>query len=189
MVQAQQNSANLEDLVINYDQKFTRSQVSLGAETVNLSSSGASIMGLGSRAGFEYSLDDRFSLGANMMFCFQASGKPGAFFYSGLNGLIRYAFRGSSIKYSDSIKRRDGTLIYEVTPAARKRMTAFIGMEQLFLNGSTSIYPAVGPTAGGSYGFGLWGQSIEIDARYSMLTANDNPLSALSVGASINMDF
>jgi hypothetical protein len=178
-----------EDLSLSFERDVKRAHFSLGSEVMTLSSPSASIMGLGPRVGFEYGLSDRWSAGANLVFAFQGSGKPGAFFYSGITGMARYAFQGSSVKSTSIIRRKDGSEVYSSNPVAKRRWTALLGIEQLFLNGASSIYPAIGTTAGVGWGFGFWGQEAELDIRYSMLTANDNPITMIAIGANINLDF
>lgn len=178
-----------EDLQLGYERKVTRAHFSLGSEFINMASKSSSVMGFGPRAGFEYGIDEKWSLGAGFTFCFQATGKPGSFFYSGINGVVHYAIQGSSVKITDQLSRKDGTSIYSSKPSAKRRSTLLIGLEQLLLNGVANIYPAVGPTIGGSFGFGIWGKEAELSIRYSSLIANDNPLTMIAVGAQMNLDF
>ncbi|MGZ3805208.1 MAG: hypothetical protein ACXVB4_13415 [Pseudobdellovibrionaceae bacterium] len=178
-----------EDLHLSYSLENQRAHFSLGSEMVNLSSSTASVMGIGPRAGFEYGLSDRWSIGSGVAFSFQANGKPGAFFFSSVSGTMQYALRGSSIKSTGIIAKKNGETVFVSKPSTQRRMTLLFGMDQLFLNGAASIYPAVGATAGASYGFGFLNREAELEVRYSALVANDNPVSMITVGANINLDF
>jgi hypothetical protein len=173
---------------IKVERDVARSSFNMGTDFVNLTGDGGSIMGLGFKAGFEYGFSERFSIGANLMFTFQASGKPGSFFYSGVNGIARYTYRGVNFSESMVIKKRDGVTLVKTTPEVVKRSTIFGGFEQLFLNGAANVYPAIGLTLGTSRAFLLWERSVEIDVRYSMLQANDNPLGLLGIGATFNLD-
>ncbi len=65
---------------IRVEKDLARSSFNMGTDFVNLTGDGGSIMGLGFKAGFEYGFSEKISLGTNLMFTFQASGKPGAFF-------------------------------------------------------------------------------------------------------------
>ncbi|WP_413287618.1 hypothetical protein [Bdellovibrio sp. HCB337] len=177
------------DLRLSYSRELRRAHFTIGSEFVNLSSDTASVLGAGPRAGFEYGLSDRWSMGTNVAFAFQATGKQGAFFYSSVNGTFRYALRGSAMKFTSIVAKKDGESVYVSKPFTQRRMTALIGMDQLFLNGATSIYPAVGATVGASYGFGLLDREAELEVRYSALTANDNPISMIAFSANINLDF
>lgn len=172
-----------------YDQDIIRSHFSLGFEGVSLSSKKASIIGVGPRAGFEFGLTSKFSLGANMVFSFQGSQNAGAYFYSGISGGLKYTFIGSALKVTDKVYQVGRSPIYSGKVIAQRRVCAHFGLEQLFLNGSSSIYPAVGTTAGVTWGGILFGYEIELDARLSRLVANDNPLSMMAFGANINLDF
>lgn len=167
---------------------IARSAFYMGSEFVNLSGEGGSLMGVGVKAGFEYGFSEKLSIGSNLVFSFQASGKPGAFFYSGINGLFRYTYSGVNFAESTVIKRRDGVILYKSTPEVLRRSTLFIGFEQLFLNGSANVYPAIGLTLGSSRAFVFWGRGVELDFRYSMLQANDNPLSIITFGATFNLN-
>lgn len=186
---AEGSSLTGEELRLSYSRETQRSHFTIGSEFVNLSSSTTSMLGVGPRAGFEYGLTDRLSMGSNVAFAFQASGKQGAFFYSSVNGTLRYAFRGSAMKFTSIVSKKDGEAVYVSKPFTQRRVTGLIGMDQLFLNGSTSIYPAVGATIGASYGFGLLNREAELEVRYSALTANDNPISMIAFCANINLDF
>lgn len=173
----------------SYSREIQRAHFSLGSELTSLSSSTGSLMGIGPNAGFEYGLTDQWSIGSNVVFAFQATGKPGALFYSGITGLIRYTFEGSALKTSGILSKQDGSVIFQAKPATQKRIAALWGIDQLFLNGVASIYPAVGMTLGLSYGTILFNNGAEFDIRYSSMTANDNPLSMIAVGAHFNLDF
>lgn len=178
-----------KELELSYEKELRRAHFFLGGEFVNLTSDTGGIMGLGPRGGFEYGLTERFSLGSNITFTFQATGKSGAFFYSGITGFARYSFSGSMVRSSHVITKKDGSNIYSTRPAAQSRKSLIFGIDQLFLNGLATIYPAVGPTFGGSWGFIFGGQETEFDLRYSMLMANDNPITMLSLGFSVNLGF
>ena len=177
------------DLRLSYSRELQRAHFTIGSEFVNLSSSTTSVLGVGPRAGFEYGLMDRWSIGSNVAFAFQANGKQGALFYSSVNGTLRYALSGTAMKFTSIVSKKDGESVYVSKPMTQRRATVLVGMDQLFLNGSTSIYPAVGATIGASYGFGLLNREAELEVRYSALTANDNPISMIAFCANINLDF
>lgn len=173
-----------------YDQELIRSHFLLGFEGVTISSGRASILGLGPKAGFEYALSHKMSLSTDMVFSFQGSGaNMGSYFYSGISGGLKYSLSGTSLKLTDKVYQMGRSPIYSGKILAQRRFCLNLGLEQLFLNGSTSIYPAVGTTAGVTWGGILFGYEIELDARASQLVANDNPLSMIAVGANINLDF
>lgn len=187
---AQSSESETGDINLSFEKIYHRGSFYLGSEIMNLSgSTGASVTGIGPRGGFEYGLTDTLSIGTNLVFAFQATGKAGAFFYSGITGMLRYSYSGSALKSTSVIRKRDGTLVYTSTPATKRRSTVIFGLEQLFLNGVANIYPAVGATVGGSFAFGLFNRPMELDIRYSSLTANDNPLSMIAIGGSMNLDF
>lgn len=183
------NSQNGNVAGLFYDQDVRRSHFALGFETVQLSSSTKSIMGFGPRAGFEFGLDSKLSIGTNLTFAFAANGKPGSYFYSGINASLRYSFVGSAIKVTDNIYQVGKSPIYSGKVLAQKNSALILGFEQLFLNGATSIYPAVGTTIGCAFGGIIYGIETEVDLRLSKLIANDNPLSMVGVGVNINLDF
>ncbi|MFN9067955.1 MAG: hypothetical protein ACK5V3_12060 [Bdellovibrionales bacterium] len=173
---------------IRVEKDLARSSFNMGTDFVNLTGDGGSIMGLGFKAGFEYGFTEKFSLGTHLMFTFQASGKPGAFFYSGVNGILRYTYRGVNFSESTVVKKRDGVILVKTSPEVVSRSTVFGGFEQLFLNGASNVYPAIGLTVGTSRAFMFWERSVELDLRYSMLQANDNPLGLIGLGATFNLD-
>jgi hypothetical protein len=178
--------ALLQDVVL--ERNLARTNFSMGTEFMNLTGKGGSIAGLGARLGFEYGLFEKISIGSDVSFSFQATGKPGAFFYTGIKGYMKYAWEGFNAKESLILKRRDGVVLMRTSPAATRRSTAILGLDQLFLNGAANIYPAVGITIGASRVFDIWKEGVEIDFRYSSLMANDNPLTMINIGASINLD-
>jgi hypothetical protein len=183
-------SLNQPNISLYYDQELIRSHFSLGFEGVTIASGKASILGVGPKAGFEYGLNEKVSLGASMVFSFQGSGANiGSYFYSGISGGVRYSLVGSAVKLTDKIYQIGRSPIYSGKIIAQRRLCLNLGLEQLFLNGSTSIYPAVGTTAGVMWGGILFGYEVELDARFSNLVANDNPLSMIAFGANINLDF
>lgn len=173
---------------LKVEKDVSRSSFSMGSDFVNITGDGGSILGLGVKAGFEYGFTETFSIGSNLLFTFQASGKPGSFFYSGINGVARYTYRGVNFTESTVVKKRDGVVLYKSTPELIRRSTVFGGFEQLFLNGAANVYPAIGFTLGTSRAFVFWERGFELEFRYSMLQANDNPLSLIGLGATINLD-
>ncbi|MFP5518875.1 MAG: hypothetical protein ACLGGX_03170 [Bdellovibrionia bacterium] len=176
-----------EELRLDYRRAAGRTSFIFGAETANLASETASITGFGPRFGLEYSFTDAWSFAANVNFAFQMTGKAGAFFYSGLSGNMRYTFIGSSRNQSEAIISSNGRNIYSMENAIKQRAALLVGLEQLFLNGTTSIYPAVGVAVGGSYSFSMFNRAFDADLRYSTMTANGNPLSMISVGISTGL--
>lgn len=176
-----------EELRLDYRRAAGKTNFVFGAETMSLASDTSSLMGFGPRFGFEYSFTDAWSFSSNLNFAFQLTGKPGAFFYSGISGNVRYTFIGSSRSQSESLVTDKGRVIYSLDNAVKNRAALLVGMEQLFLNGTTSIYPAVGVAIGGSYSFSMFNRSFDADLRYSQLTANGNPLSMISVGINTSM--
>jgi hypothetical protein len=178
--------ADPSKLTLTYGRDVTRSQISLGGEVAQLSSATASVVGVGPRVGFTYGLTDNWSFGANLDFAFGATGTPGAFLYSGLNGAIHYSIFGSGLLSTKHIRKSDGTDVITIIPSAKRQLAAMIGLEQLFLNGTTSIYPAVGYLVGGSYTFEYFNREFQVDFRYTSLMANNNPLTMMTVGAGMN---
>jgi hypothetical protein len=183
------SQTSVNEIKMTHERVFTRSNFALGTSIASLSSKTKSVFAIGPRGGFEYGLFDDLSLGANMAFTFQGSGPAqGSFFYSSISALFKYSLFGSSSKMANEIRQRDGALVYLSRPLAKRRVALMAGIEQLFLNGSTSIYPAIGPTFGTSIAFGLRQYSIELDFTASSLVANDNPIGMVAVGANINLD-
>lgn len=170
------------------DKNVSKSSFSMGSDFVSMTGDGGNIMGLGLKAGFEYGFTEKFSIGSNIMFSFQMTGKPGALFYSGINGLARYTYSGVNFAETTTIKKREGVVFVKTSPTVTQRSTVFAGFDQLFLNGAANIYPAIGITLGTSKGFVLFEKIVELDFRYSMLQANDNPLSLISLGVSFNLE-
>lgn len=188
-IQSKAEERSVNKIQLSHERPFTRANFTLGTSVAQLKGRNGSAMALGPKGGFEYGLTEKLALGANMSFTFQASGQAaGAFFYSGLSALFKYAVVGSSVKIGDSIYQKDGTLVYSSKPIAKRRIALAAGIEQLFLNGATSIYPAIGPTAGVAMAFGFQQFSLEFDFMTSSLLANDNPLGMIQVGANINLD-
>jgi hypothetical protein len=179
-----------QKLNLYYEQEYVRSHFLLGVEGVTIASGKASLLGGGPKVGFEYGLSPRFSMGANMVFALQATGgNVGAYFYSGLSGLLKYSVFGSAIKVTDRVSQMSRAPLYTGKVIAQRRFCVNLGLEQLFLNGTASIYPAVGSTLGATWGGILFGYEVELDARVGKLIANDNPLSMVGIGANINLDF
>ena len=177
-----------EELNTSYQTESKHSEISIGGEFVTLQSASGSLSGLGPRFGFDFGLSDKWSIAANITFAFEATGKAGSFFYSGLRGVAEYSFIGESMKSVTSVNRADGTAFYSAAPLGNDRFAGFFGLEQLFLNGTTSIYPAAGLAIGGLWEFPFWGHGAQLDIRYSTLTANDNALTMIAVGACFNFD-
>lgn len=160
----------------------------VGAELVQTSTEGRSIMGMGPRVGFEYSIAEKLSLAASLTFALQASGKFGAYFYSGFSGSFRYTFSGTNVREHIQVTHA-GKSVVDYERQSRSRWQAGFGIEQLFLNGSTNIYPAVGFSVQLIRGLRIWDHDFETDFRISQLQANDKPFMLIGAGMSMSFDF
>lgn len=185
---AQPNSTNsTEGLKLVLREEPIKTTFSMGAEVVGLKTSLSTITGAGSRMGFEHSFNDKFGISANISFTFQATKKPGAYLYSGFNGLVRYSVMGSGVKTQRKILS-DETVVYHQRQMTKNNWWAGAGMEQLFLNGADQVYPAVGPMVSTGYTFRAWDYEFGVDLKVSQLIANDKPLLAVGSGININID-
>lgn len=159
-----------------------------GSEITQTSSSGGSLAGIGPRVGFEYSITDRVSLSTNITFALQATGKPGAYFYSGFTGSLRYSLFGTNMM--DRTEVTDGhTTFLEYSRLKRERLQLVAGIEQLFLNGSNNIFPAIGFTSQAIYSFQMLENDWELDGRMSQLIAGDRPFTLVGLGLSMSFSF
>lgn len=159
-----------------------------GSELVQTSTEGRSIMGVGPRVGFEYNMAEKLSMAASITFALQASGKLGAYFYSGFAGSFRYTFSGTNVR--DHVQITDaGKVVMDYERVSRARWQAAFGIEQLFLNGSANIYPAVGFFGQIVHGLRIWDHDFETDFRIAQLQANDKPFMLIGAGLSMSFDF
>ncbi|MBX3019920.1 MAG: hypothetical protein KF767_18680 [Bdellovibrionaceae bacterium] len=159
-----------------------------GSELTQTSGTTGSLAGIGPRVGFEYAISEKLSLSTNITFALQATGKPGAYFYSGFTGAVRYALSGSNLM--DRTEITDGqTTFVEYSRLKRERLQLVAGIEQLFLNGSNNIFPAIGFTAQGVYSFQMLDNDWEFDGRMSQLLAGDRSFMLIGLGLSMSFSF
>jgi hypothetical protein len=113
--------------------------------------------------------------------------QDGGYFYSGLSGFLRYSIIGD-LTTVHQVTTYNGSRIAEHSVSKGDRLAVGVGLEQLLINGTQSVYLAVGPSVSISYSFQVLRNRFEIMGRYSPMIANENPLSAVAIDLSFLLD-
>lgn len=157
--------------------KHGKAELAFGVEIAQIQpASGAVLVGLGPRFGVDYDFGNNFSFNPSVALVTTGA----TFIYSGLNGSIRYTINGS-LSTRHQVLTSNGVPIITQTVSSANRLSIGLGIEQLFLNGSQSVYPASGISASVAYATRLLGQRVEINGRLSQLSANQRNLSAIYI--------
>lgn len=170
-------------LDLSLHEQDSNSQFLIGVELTQLSVASTSFSGVGIRLGYEYGLNQNWSILPAVALVTEASGSQG-FLYSSVEATVRYSIFGSLYKSKREILRA-GVPIVSQTDERQNRLSLSAGLEQLFLNGASSVYPAAGPTIGVAYSFQVFRQWSEVSLRAADMTAGSRSVSAVFVGFSL----
>jgi hypothetical protein len=165
----------------SYEQ-YDRTDFLVGGEYVSLKNAASQLSGMGVRLGVDYALDPRWSINPNLALVYNAD-KFSTYLYSGINGLLGFNWKQNNMLPKKEISYA-GKSIFSQTNSRAAKIITFVGIEQLFLNGSVNVYPAAGVTAGLKYVDSFWGTWTEFTLRGSSLTANNLPLTAMYLNVS-----
>lgn len=151
-----------------------------GGELAILDSPTESLSGYGLQVGYQYVLTGRYAVDASLsqIYGSGAGGSGLTALYSGISAAFRWApFREFSQNKSDILF--EGRKIFQETIKNESLWSFGIQMNQLFLNGDTSIYNATGLGVVVSYDTNAFGYDIRPEFRYAMMTANVQDLSGM----------
>lgn len=177
---AEEDSLNMTGFKMQ--QEYERSDLLFGTEMSSLSSTNGNLTALGARLGLDYSLDSSWSINPNLALVYEVGGQM-TYLYSGVNGMIRYNWFHSNLNPRKELYYNEKPVVLESNSKSSKLVTMF-GVEQLFLNGSTNVFPAAGATFGIGYVDSVWGQWTELSLRYSALSANSIPVNVVYLNLS-----
>lgn len=157
------------------------SDLIMGLEFPSLKVGTASLTGGGFRFGYDYALNDHWSVNPNLALVFAAS-KTQGYLYSGFNGILRYSLFGGA-RPKQEVLLKDNQPIVSQQVGRESRLFLGLGIEQLFLNGAQQVYPAAGPTAVVGYSFNFMKSWFEVSARLDLLSANSRSVT----GGALNL--
>ncbi|MGE3388339.1 MAG: hypothetical protein AB7K41_16560, partial [Bdellovibrionales bacterium] len=98
--------------------------------------------------------------------------------YSALNASVRYA-PFAEFSQEKMAVLFEGKKFFEESSENNKTLAVGVQMNQLLLNGTSSVYNATGLGLVLSYDFRLWGYRVRPEARYGMLSANNSDMTAI----------
>ena len=157
--------------------KIKKGELAVGLEVAQIQPAvGAALVGIGPRFGVDYDIGYGFSLNP----CVSLVSSGSTFIYSGVGGNFRYTVLGNLATRERVLTSNGVPIVTQLIPTSNRLSVGF-GLEQLFLNGSQSIYPAVGLSASLAYSVTLFQKRFEIVGRYSQLTANQRSLPSLFI--------
>jgi hypothetical protein len=172
-----------DPLDLTLREQDSNSQFMIGVEVTQLSLAQASLSGAGLRLGYEYGFSQNWSVLPAVALVSGLSGSQG-YLYSSIDASVRYSLFGSLHESKREVLRAGAPIISQKSDKAN-RMTLSLGLEQLFLNGASAIYPAEGPTVGVSYAFTLFHQWSEVSLRGADLTSGSRSITAIFIDFSL----
>jgi hypothetical protein len=165
--------------VLSSEQDTSRSSFMVGVEGASLKSGSSSVTGFGPKIGFDYGISERFNVTASVSILSNGSNIVS----TGISGLLNYRLFGDSPKH-ETVKSNGAVTVEQIVKRNQQFSVGF-GFEQLFLNGTSSVYPGVGPSFGANYIFMEKSTPIDVFCRYSMLTANQASLNVVFLGVAV----
>jgi len=157
----------------------------LGAEGSLFSTSLSSLNGVGLNLGLQYHLNKRWSLGASAIQAFDVSGF-GALF-SGFNTHALYHFKDIDLNEKRRVLQEQRPIIVE-RKLSSSHFSVGAGVEQLILNGTTSVYPAPGFSLLVTYNSMLFGANTVSGFRYGTYQVNSQSASGMFITLSYLLD-
>ena len=178
-------SQDLQSSDFSVEDSPKRIDLLLGVEGSLFSTSISSLNGIGLNLGLQYHLNTRWSLGASANQAFDVSGF-GALF-SGFNTHALYHFKDIDLNEKRRVLQEQRPIIIE-----RKLSDSYFsigaGVEQLILNGTTSVYPAPGFSLLVTYNSRLFGANTVSGFRYGTYQVNSQSATAMFITLSYVLD-
>lgn len=155
----------------------------VGGEASSLHSSSDTLTGYGLLVGYNYILSGRWALDATLSQIY-GTGQGLTALYTGISASARWApfrefFQGKSALIYE------GQRVFEEVSANDGVVGIGLQMNQLFLNGNSSVYNATGLGAILTYDTRVWGRSVRPDLRYAIMTANEEALTGIFIDLSV----
>lgn len=150
-----------------------------GFEYAQLTTSIESLSGYGLQIGYRYVLTHRWCVDASLSQIYGSGAGAGfSALYSGINASVRYA------PFTEFSQRRrevlyEGRRVFEETSENNRSLAVGLQMNQLLLNGTTSVYNATGLGLVVSYDMTLWSYHVRPELRYGSLSANNEDMTAV----------
>ncbi len=182
-VNAHAEGNDASDLGLYSKTAINKSQILMGLELSTLDISSTQVYGLGARFGFEFALDPRWSILPSLALVASTAGNT-SLLYTGLGAELRYSVFGTYQSSRSDIYSHEKLLKSELS-LPTQRLSLALGLDQLFLNGTSQIYPASGITIGAMFSFQAFSNWFEVSLKKSLLRAQDKTINA----AVINLSF
>ena len=160
----------------DYREEKFKGEFSFGLEGAQIQSTGSSLTGIGPRIGVDYDLGANFSVNPSASVAMDGN----TIIYSGFNGYLRYSILGS-LSGDHKVLTFDGKQSVDQSTPRSNRLSVGLGVEQLFLNGTQSVYPAAGFSATSAYSFKMFSSQFEVAARYSQMVANSKSFTGIFI--------
>ncbi len=156
----------------------TRNYLSAGMEyaTFNLEN-GGKIAGTSIHADFTHYFNNRFGAEISLASAFNASSATASSFTT-IGGYVHYTIFGDCCSLNKIITLDGAPIVIESTNK-RNSLKVGVGIDQVFLNGSKSVYSISGLGLGAQYDFKMFHRLFKASARYSMMSSNEMDVAGL----------
>lgn len=159
----------------------------ISGEFASLQSSSSSLTGVGAKVAFQVALTPRWALVPHAAQVMNTAGE-GDYLFTSLGGSISYALTGSFWHGSSEVFMK-GRAISKISMPRTKMWTVGAGAEQLFLNGSQSVYPAPGMAAFVGYTNRIGERWYTFSVRAGQYTSNNTPITGAMLNVATPIDF
>lgn len=175
--------AHAQSVGVDWQQKTN--YLSASYEHSQLTLPNGSISGEGVRADFDHYFKYGISFDFNLSMALNDQNLVSTSF-TGLGAYFYYSIFGNFGDQKKTVLLDNAPVLSERT-RGHNSFEAGLGLDQLFLNGTTSVYSVSGLGLGAKYRFVLFKQDFEAAGRYSVMSSGSNSITGMFI--SLGMSF
>ncbi len=155
--------------------KETKNYLSAGLEYAQFSLGSGSITGSAIRVDFTHYFSNNYSI---EMFITSAVNASTSSSFTTLGGYFYYTLTGDCCSFNKIISLDGAPIVMESTNK-KNSLKVGLGIDQVFLNGSKSVYSISGLGFGAEYDFKMFNKLFKAASRYSVMSSNNNSIQGL----------
>lgn len=158
----------------------SKNYLSAGLEFAQFTLEGGSLNGTSVKVDFSHYFTPKWGIEVFLASAVNAS-SGGASNFTTLGGYFNYTLLGNCCSIQKTISM-DGSPIVVETSSKKNQLKVGVGIDQVFLNGSKSVYSISGVGAGASYEFRMFDYPLKASGRYSMMSSGAMSISGIFFG-------
>lgn len=156
----------------------TRNYLSAGMEYASFTlENGGKVAGTSIHVDFTHYFNNKYGIEISLASAFNASSTTASSFTT-IGGYAYYTLFGDCCSLN-KIVTLDGAPILIESTNKRNSLKAGLGIDQVFLNGSKSVYSISGLGLGVQYDFKMFNRLFKASGKYSMMSSNEMDVTGL----------